>query len=157
MANYTLKVLSIKKETNDTVTVYFKQPALKKIKYRPGQYLTLVLRINGRRYLRPYSFSSAPGIDETLSITVKRMLGGIVSNHILDQLKPGDLIEVLEPMGDFLLPENEDLFAGHLVFWGCGSGITPLFSMIKYALFHFDKVEITLIYGNRCKETTIFL
>ena len=105
MQTFTLKVIDIKKETGDTVTLSFKQPGLKKIKYKAGQYLTLIFRINGRRYLRPYSLSSAPGIDANLEITVKRVTGGIISNHINDMVKVDDLIEILYPMGDFVLPE----------------------------------------------------
>jgi len=73
MLKYTLKVEMLRKETIDTITICFKQPALKKVKYQPGQYLTLIFNINGRRYIRPYSFSSSPGIDPYLEVTVKRL------------------------------------------------------------------------------------
>src|ERR1700676_3508127 len=106
MKFYTLRVIDIRRETQDCLTVIFKQPGLKRIKYFAGQYLSLIFRINGRRYIRPYSFSSAPGVEATLNITIKRVPGGIVSNHILDKLKVDDIIEVMEPMGDFILTEN---------------------------------------------------
>lgn len=153
MKTYTLSVLEIKEETKDVVTLCFKQPGLKKIKYHAGQYLTLIFRINGRRYLRPYSFSSAPGIDSFLEITVKRIPGGVVSNHIHDQVKVGDVIEVMEPMGDFIYE-----FRGieTLYFWGVGSGITPLISIIKFVLFNTTETKVVLVYGNRNFESTIF-
>ena len=69
MKTYTLKVIDIVQETNDTKTICFKQPGLKKIKYQAGQYLSLIFWINGRRYIRPYSFSSAPSVDELLHVT----------------------------------------------------------------------------------------
>src|SRR3954464_7515541 len=99
MKHYTLKVIELRTETTDTITVVFKQPGLKKINYVAGQYLTLIFRINGRRYIRPYSFSSAPGVDSTLNVTIKRVPGGIISNHILDKVSVGDLIETIQPMG----------------------------------------------------------
>ena len=153
MQTYTLKVIDIKKETGDTVTLSFKQPGLKKIKYKAGQYLTLIFRINGRRYLRPYSLSSAPGIDANLEITVKRVTGGIISNHINDMVKVDDFIEILYPMGDFVLPEID---YKTIFLWGAGSGITPLMSLTKYLLKTNPKVFANLIYSNKNKETTIF-
>ncbi len=156
MLTYTLKIENIIKETSDTVTICFKQPALKKIKYQAGQYLTLIFRINGRRYIRPYSFSSAPGVDTTLNVTVKRVLGGIVSNHILDRLNVGDIIEVMEPMGNFVLQNETSDSRNRIILWGSGSGITPIMSIAKYALNQPNYNHITLIYGNRNFETTIF-
>jgi ring-1,2-phenylacetyl-CoA epoxidase subunit PaaE len=156
MQHYTLKIIELRIETADTVTVVFKQPGLKKIKYFPGQYLTLIFRINGRRYNRPYSFSSAPVIDADLEITVKRVPGGVVSNHIIDKIKVGDMIEVMEPMGDFTLNNEFISPSAHLVLWGAGSGITPLISIAKYALQHKSVGHVTLVYGNRNTESVIF-
>jgi ring-1,2-phenylacetyl-CoA epoxidase subunit PaaE len=155
MLTYTLKVIDIIIETEDAVTLSFKQPALRKVKYLSGQYLTLIFRINGRRYLRPYSFSSSPDIDHDLKITVKRVIGGIISNHIIDKVKIGDLVEVLEPMGDFIL-DNNNLVDKHLILWGSGSGITPLYSILKSILHKNLCSRVTLFYGNRSHETTIF-
>jgi ring-1,2-phenylacetyl-CoA epoxidase subunit PaaE len=154
MKNYTLKVQEIKKETDDTVTLCFKQPGLKKIKYLAGQYLTLQFRINGRRYIRPYSFSSTPIIDATLNVTIKRVPEGIVSNYINDHVKVDDVIEVQEPLGDFIFEANESI--NSVVFWGVGSGITPLISMIKYLLNVNQTINIYLVYGNKSKTSVIF-
>ena len=101
MKQFTLKIFEIRKETSETITLCFKQPGLRKIKYKAGQYITLIVRINGRKYARPYSFSSAPSVEATIEVTVKRVFDGIVSNYIHDELKVGDVLEVLEPMGDF--------------------------------------------------------
>ncbi|MFQ6601588.1 FAD-binding oxidoreductase [Flavobacterium sp. C3NV] len=154
MKNYTLKVQEIIKETDDTITLCFKQPGLKKIKYLSGQYLTLQFRINGRRYVRPYSFSSTPTIDSTLNVTVKRVQGGVVSNYINDNVKVDDVIEVQEPLGDFIFEEDESLKS--VVFWGVGSGITPLFSMIKFLLTTEPLVSVHLVYGNKSTASVIF-
>jgi ring-1,2-phenylacetyl-CoA epoxidase subunit PaaE len=156
MLTYTLTVVQIKKETADTVTLAFKQPGLKKIKYKAGQFLTLIFRINNRRYSRPYSFSSAPGVDSYLEVTVKRVPGGIVSNHICDQVKVGDTIEVMQPLGDFIIEDKIQPDGINVVLWGAGSGITPLFSIAKYLLNQSEKNHVTLVYGNRNSETIIF-
>ncbi|WP_448105288.1 FAD-binding oxidoreductase [Pedobacter panaciterrae] len=154
MIKYTLKVINVIKETDDTITLCFKQPALRKIKYEAGQYLTLIFRINGRRYIRPYSFSSAPLADTELAVTVKRVPNGIVSNHIHDMISPGDSIEVMSPLGHFVYNRNN---SDDFVFlWGAGSGITPLISIAKQILIQPSSARVNLIYGNKNNETTIF-
>lgn len=155
MKQYTLAIQSIRKETEDTITIRFKQPSLRKIKYLAGQYITLILRINGRKYARAYSFSSAPSVDVTLDVTVKRVPRGVVSNYINDELKVGDVVEVLEPMGDFtygIINTTQTIFL-----WGVGSGITPLFSLTKEILNTQPNTKIHLVYGNKCKKSIIFL
>ena len=156
MKTYTLKVAGIKRETEDAVTLCFKQPGLKKIKYQAGQYLTLIFRINGRRYLRPYSFSSTPIVDSFLEVTVKRVPNGIVSNYVNDKVVIGDVIEVLEPMGDFIYPK-ENSFAT-IFLWGVGSGVTPLFSLLKFILNEesLKDSRVHLIYGNHNIDSSIF-
>lgn len=155
MKQYTLTIQEIHKETEDTITLCFKQPGLRKIKYQAGQYITLILRINGRKYARPYSFSSAPSVDAALQATVKRVPNGIVSNYINEELKAGDVVEVMEPMGDFIYnainPETE------IYLWGVGSGITPLYSLTKEILNTQPNTKIHLVYGNKYKTSTIFL
>ena len=154
MKKYTLKVQDIRQETDDTITLCFKQPGLKKIKYHAGQYLTLSFRINGRRYSRPYSFSSAPAVDGLLETTIKRVPNGIFSNFVNDTLQVGDVVEVLEPMGDFIY--NHDEATKVLYLWGVGSGITPLFSILKEVLVAQPLIQIRLIYGNKNVGSTIF-
>jgi len=155
MTVFTLKVVEIRKEIDDAVTLCFKQPGLKKIKYLAGQYITLIIRINGRRYIRPYSFSSCPEIDKNLEVTVKRVPNGIVSNHINDVVKEGDAIEVLSAMGDFIFNEFDGQKSIYL--WGIGSGITPLISITKFVLNKISDLKVNLIYGNKNFENTIFL
>ncbi len=155
MTSYTLTIIDKRVETPDTVTLVFKQPGLKKVAYLAGQFLTLIFKINGRRYSRPYSFSSAPVIDKFLEVTVKRVPGGLVSNHICDIVAVGDVIEVLSPMGDFIVP-TDFKYANHsIVMWGAGSGITPLFSMAKQVLFSGHQ-QVILVYGNRTTDNVIF-
>lgn len=154
MKNYSLTILEIIQETEDTKTFVFKNPIFNKIKYEAGQYLTLLLRINDRKYARPYSFSSTPLVDSLLSITVKRVSNGIVSNYIHNTFKVGDVIEVMEPMGGFILNKKEPVSS--IYFWGVGSGITPLFSLIKEVLNLRPNTVVHLVYGNKNEESTIF-
>jgi ring-1,2-phenylacetyl-CoA epoxidase subunit PaaE len=154
MKKYTLKVQDIRQETADTITLCFKQPGLKKIKYLAGQYLTLSFRINGRRYSRPYSFSSSPAVDGFLETTIKRVPNGIFSNYVNDTVQVGDVVEVLEPMGDFVYTHEESTKVLYL--WGVGSGVTPLFSILKEVLVVEPLLQIRLMYGNKNVASTIF-
>ena len=154
LKKYTLTVQQIRKETKDAITICFKQPSLSKVKYHAGQYITLIVKINGRKYARPYSFSSSPSVDLFLEVTVKRVYNGIVSNYINNELKVGDVLEVLEPMGDFTFESVNPILP--IFFWGIGSGITPLFSIIKEILNKQSNTVFHLIYGNKNQESTIF-
>ncbi len=154
MKQYTLVIHKIRKETKDTITLCFKQPSFRKIKYQAGQYITLIVRVNGRKFARPYSFSSAPSVDGSLEVTVKRVPHGIVSNYINDELNVGDVLEVLEPMGDFTY--NAINFKQTLFLWGVGSGITPLYSIIKELLHTQPVTSVHLIYGSKYKDSAIF-
>ena len=154
MKIFTLTIAQIRNETNDSKTLCFKQPSLRKIKYQAGQYITLIIKINGRRYARPYSLSSSPSADSLLEVTIKRVSGGIVSNFINDYLKIGDVLEVLEPLGTFIY--DNKISDGPIFLWGVGSGITPLFSIIKEILHLKVNRPIFLIYGNKTEDSTIF-
>src|SRR5687768_13916308 len=96
-----LKVKNIVRETSDTISIYFGQPFFSKIKYKPGQFLTLLIPIDGKLERRSYSMSSCPHTDKELCVTVKRVANGKVSNYLNENLKVGQEIEVMEPMGNF--------------------------------------------------------
>ncbi|HTK19668.1 MAG TPA: ferredoxin--NADP reductase [Mucilaginibacter sp.] len=157
MLTYFLKVIDVIRETDDTVTIYFKQPNLKKIKYEAGQYLSVILKIGNRKYVRPYSLSSTPAFDDSLNITVKKIKDGIVSSYIFDQVNEGDIIEVIPPMGSFTF--NKADFAippKTLVLWAGGSGITPLYSIVKKALLNEELKRVVIVYSSKNKQSTIF-
>jgi ring-1,2-phenylacetyl-CoA epoxidase subunit PaaE len=154
MQNFTLTVKEIRRETEDSVTICFKQPLIHKVKYRSGQFITLVSRINGRKYNRAYSFSSSPSVDPTINITVKRMKDGIVSNYLNDKVNIGDMLEFRGPYGNFSYDFN--LNPSPLFLWGAGSGITPLYSILKEILNKNIDTKVYLVYANRNENTTIF-
>ncbi|RMG85927.1 MAG: ferredoxin--NADP reductase [Bacteroidetes bacterium] len=153
---YALKVGKVKQETPDCVTLTFEVPDdLKPVfAYKPGQYLTLRFRLRGKELRRCYSMSSAP-FEKGISVTVKRVKGGLVSNYINDNVRPGDEIEVWPPEGRFcpkLDPENKKAY----FLFGAGSGITPLMSIIKSVLEEEPMSQVCLLYGNRTEADIIF-
>lgn len=155
--SHSLKVSDIRRETMDCVSVAFEIPASLAAEYafKPGQYLTLLLNVNGEELRRSYSICSSPYDDPELRVAVKRVKGGKGSNYINSELKVGDMLEVMTPMGNFqsrLDPVNRKkyfLFAG-------GSGITPMLSIIRSVLKQEANSEILLFYGNLNEESTIF-
>jgi nitric oxide dioxygenase len=99
------------------------------VQYQPGQYLSLRLQIAGQDQRRSYSLSAAPNGNE-FRISVKRQLGGLVSNHLHDHVSPGDLLQVFPPAGIFTLAESSK----PLVLISAGVGITPTMAMLQQAL-----------------------
>lgn len=154
-SRYFLKVKDITRETPDAVTVSFWHPINEEVRYQPGQFLTFLMTVNGQKVRRSYSMSSSPHTDVSLSVTIKRVPGGLVSNYLLDRLKAGDVLESLEPMGTFV-PKLDGSNSRQVVLIGAGSGITPLFSMAKSILHTEPKSNVWLIYGNRNQDSIIF-
>jgi nitric oxide dioxygenase len=96
--------------------------------YQPGQYLTLVLNIDGQPVRRNYSLSGAPGKD-TWRISVKREPGGKVSNWLHDHAQAGTELQVQQPAGDFVL-DDATAHRPLLLITG-GVGITPAMAMLE--------------------------
>lgn len=150
-----LEVAEITRETADAVTIHFEHPEKKQITYLPGQFLTLILPINGTKVRRAYSLSSIPAEGPRLSVTVKRVQEGIVSTYLCSALRVGDTVEVMEPMGHFTVqtnPSNSRI----IYLFGAGSGITPLISMAKAVLREEPDSRVVLLYGNRNQGSIIF-
>ena len=149
-----LKVQDVIRETPDAVSIVFEKPA-ERMDYKSGQFLTLIATIDGKKQRRSYSLSSCPFLDPNPTVTVKRVAGGVMSNYLNDHLKPGDTLQIMEPMGVFTttLVGTEER---HLVLFGGGSGITPLMSIMKAVLYAEPKTKVSLIYANRDEHSIIF-
>ena len=151
-----LAIKQIKKETPDCISVLFDVPDnLKEIfQFRHGQNITLRVFQNGNELRRSYSICAAPHENE-LKVAVKQMDNGQFSTWANNELKEGDVIEVLPPTGRFyteLNSANKKKYAAFAV----GSGITPIISIIKSVLRHEPQSEFTLVYGNKSISTIIF-
>ena len=119
--------------------------------YSAGQYCTFRLEIDDTALLRCYSMSSSPTLDGEPRITVKRIAGGRASNWLIENVKPGDTLEATTPSGNFVLPDTDRPI---LAFAG-GSGITPVFSILRTALATTGR-PIHLLLANRDAESAIF-
>ena len=151
-----LLVKDIIKETDDSLSISFKNGNLfKKLKYKPGQFLTIHVPIENKIHKRAYSFSSNPFTDKDLKITIKRVEKGLVSNYVHDHLKIGDKLEVDNPAGSFFIEPKEKNQKQYVLFAG-GSGVTPIFSILKSILTKEKDSKILLIYANQTVESIIF-
>jgi len=151
-----LTVADIRRETPDAVSIAFAVPPDLRDAYRftPGQYLTLKAEVDGEEMRRSYSICS--GLDDgELRIAVKQVEGGRFSPFVNTALRPGEPIEVMTPMGRFgVVPDP----GAARVFLGlaCGSGITPILSILKSVLAREPGSRFFLFYGNRTTQSILF-
>jgi ring-1,2-phenylacetyl-CoA epoxidase subunit PaaE len=151
---YDLKIKEIVQETKDAISIVFEQPS-NKLAYKPGQFLTLIINVGGKEIRRSYSLCTSPYLDENPAVTVKRVDGGLMSNWLADQAKPGISIKVMEPMGQFTT-EYSKANKRHIVMFAGGSGITPMMSIIKSVITQEPDSIVSLIYCNRNIDSIIF-
>ena len=144
-----LRVRDVVQETGDAHSLVFETP--EGLTYKPGQFLTLRLPCGDGTVARCYSLSSAPGVDQHLQVTVKRVVDGRGSNWVCDTVRVGDEIDVLAPSGTFT---PKDL-AHDLLLLAGGSGITPVMSIIKSTLAQ-GSGRMLLVYANRDEKSVIF-
>lgn len=148
-----IPVKDVVQETDSAISLVFDVPgALAEIfRYRPGQFLTLRVLLDGKYRHRCYSLASAPELDAHHKVTIKRVDQGLVSNELCSNVSVGQVLQVQPPAGAFGPAELDQDF---LLLAG-GSGITPVLSILKAAIAA-GKGHIALIYANRDEASVIF-
>lgn len=132
------------------------QPLDGEIQYKPGQFLTFLFkRRSGQEARRSYSMSSSPELNEPITITVKRVPNGEFSRILLDRLKTGEVLHTIGASGFFVLPEHLGDFQRY-VFFAAGSGITPVFSLVKTLLHRYPEAKVLLLYSNTSAVSIFF-
>ncbi|WP_143959856.1 ferredoxin--NADP reductase [Litoribacter populi] len=149
-----LKIREVVRETPDTVTLFFEQPE-PYLDYKAGQFLTVILDIDGKEERRSYSLCTSPFMDPHPGITVKRVKDGLVSNYLNEKMFPGKSVNILKPMGNFTTDVHSKN-KRHFVMIAAGSGITPVMGIIKSLLVNEPQTKITLLYCSRSEEQIIF-
>lgn len=151
---YPLTVTNVRKTIRDAIEVTFQAPDGADFSFIPGQYMTFRRDFDGTEIRRNYSVCS--GIDEgTLRIGIKRVDGGSFSTWANTELKKGDVIEAMPPMGKFHTPISPDN-AKHYIGFAGGSGITPILSILRSVLAREPNSRFTLVYANRAVNTIMF-
>jgi ring-1,2-phenylacetyl-CoA epoxidase subunit PaaE len=154
---YPLQVKDVNRETKDAVSIKFEIPShlQSQFTYKAGQYFTFSIIINGEDVRRSYSVCSSPLTDPNPTVAVKEVEGGKMSTYLNQNLKAGDTVEVMPPMGKFTVEPNASNSSIYFLFGG-GSGVTPLLSIIKTVLFAEPNSKLFLFYANRDEESIIF-
>ena len=120
---------------------------------RPGQFVMIGLSIRGVRHRRAYSPRAIPGQPGRFAITVQRQPGGLVSAHIHEEVRVGQVIEIEQAGGDFTLPAQ---LPDQLLLIAGGSGITPGMAMIQHLQATQARTRVTLLYFARSAQDRIF-
>lgn len=144
----------VRTETSEAVTLVLREDGDGLRAFRPGQFLTIEVELpDGSRLRRNYSLSSTPAELPRLAVTVKRVANGKVSPHLV-AVPVGTRVRISGPHGSFVRPESIDPLTP-IVLVGGGSGITPLYSLLRDALAS-SGPPVALLYANRSLEQTIF-
>ncbi|MBB5867280.1 ferredoxin-NADP reductase [Allocatelliglobosispora scoriae] len=150
-ADLRARVVRVRAETADAVTVVLR-PGKAWRGHLPGQYVRIGVDVDGVRLWRSYSLTSAPDApDGLLAITAKAVAGGLVSAHLAQDLRPGQLVHLDQALGDFVLP---DPAPGKVLFVTGGSGITPVMGMLRSGL---DRLhDVVLVHSAASADDVIF-
>ena len=120
------RIVSVTPETRDAATIVLK-PGADWAGHVPGQYLRIGIDVDGVREWRAYSLTHGPRADGCISITVKAVPDGKVSNHLVHEARPGTLVHLEQAAGDFVLAPTQT----KLLFVTAGSGVTPVIGMLR--------------------------
>lgn len=151
-----LKVLNKIQETEDTFSFVLEIPdsLTEKFQYKAGQFVSFFMKIKGQEVRRSYSLASAPEVDAHFKVSVKRVKDGLASNYLIDEVNEGDILYTTPPAGLFCMPKDKSAF--DFVFFAAGSGITPVISLMKWALHKIPGSQCALLYANRNENSIIF-
>jgi ferredoxin-NADP reductase len=155
VATKKLFISAIIKETDNIKSFRLIHPDAD-ITYQAGQFLTFIFSDQQQNEIRrSYSMSSSPALEEPLTITVKRIDNGEISRRLHDNTKPGDILYTIGASGFFTLPEAVNAYT-QLIFFAAGTGIVPIYSLIKTVLKTDHQIKILLVYSNHSMRSTVF-
>jgi ferredoxin-NADP reductase len=148
------EIVDVRTETADSATVTIKPGWGFSADYQPGQYVGIGLRVDGRWHWRSYSLTSVPVRDKKLiTITVKATPEGFLSTHLVNGVKPGTIVRLAAPKGDFALPDPPP---PKILFVSAGSGITPLMAMLRSMTAREQSPDIVHLHSAPSAEAVIF-
>jgi ferredoxin-NADP reductase len=146
-----LVCLDVHDESHDVKSFTLASPLGKKIAFEAGQYFLFEPAIDDDENGRCYSISSSPLRQHAITVTVKRVVGGKVSNWLHDNLKPGMDLPASGPMGRFSRPVAQK----YLMLSG-GSGITPMMAMVREMADRAEPVDVVFLHAGRTPLDLLF-
>ncbi len=135
-------------ETRDAVTLVLR-PGRGWREHTPGQYVRLGVDVDGVRQWRAYSVTSST--DNSITVTVKAIPDGVVSNHLVRRARAGTVVQLDQAAGDFVLPSP---LPSKVLFLTAGSGITPVMGMLRSALSELD--DVVLVHSAPTPSEVVF-
>ncbi len=145
------RIVDVRPETADAATVVI-QPGRDWRGHVPGQYIRLGVDVDGVRQWRAYSVTSAPGRrHDPITITVKAIPDGVVSNHLVRRTRPGTIVHLDQAQGDFVLPAA---VPPRVLLLTAGSGVTPVMGMLRSGVL--DGADVTLVHSAPTPADVIF-
>jgi ferredoxin-NADP reductase len=145
------RIISITPETADAATVVLK-PGRGWTGHVAGQYLRIGVDVDGVRQWRSYSLTGPERTDGLVSITVKAIPGGLVSNHLVRDAQAGTVVHLDQAAGEFVLPDARPAKA---LFVTAGSGITPVMGMLRSAGLDGSQ-DVVLVHSAPTADDVIF-
>lgn len=149
------KVIQVMAETSDVYTYVLEEANGRIVHWEAGQSLTFLFYHHGHEIRRSYSICTTPGVDKHIAITVKKKVNGEISRHILTTWQYGTLVTSLPPAGRFIVTTGNNQ-PRHYYFIAAGSGIVPIYALIKKVLYCEPESGITLIYQNNNEHSIIY-
>ncbi|MFT6257858.1 MAG: NADH oxidoreductase Hcr, partial [Cellvibrionaceae bacterium] len=140
-------------ETHDVVSFRFQGLTPVKFNFKPGQFITFKLDINGDKVYRSYTISSSPSRPFSLVVTIKKIAGGVVSNYLTKSLNVGDEVTVTGPDGIFNLVDIE---ADKYLFLSAGCGVTPMHSMSRWLCDTTTDSDIAFVHSAKTVDDIMF-
>jgi ring-1,2-phenylacetyl-CoA epoxidase subunit PaaE len=148
-------VTRILREGDGAATIFLKKTDGLPLSYQAGQFLTFIFKVHNKELRRSYSFSSTPFIDPEISITVKRIPNGEISRYLFGYLRTGDMLTALPPAGMFTIHTGPGLQRQFFLI-AAGSGIIPVFSLLKKIIWDEPGSQVILIDQNQNEDQIIF-
>jgi ring-1,2-phenylacetyl-CoA epoxidase subunit PaaE len=148
-----VEVVEVTRETEDAVRIVLEDASGRPFEHAPGQFLTLLVPIEGELARRAYSIAWASDDARRVAIGVKRVAGGRVSTHLAERLRAGDRLDALGPSGAFVHAGDDGPVT---VLVGGGSGITPLLRLAAARLAERGDARVALVLGNRSWSSVMF-
>jgi len=148
------QIVEVRPETADSASVTIKPGWGFSGDYRPGQYVGIGLRIDGRWHWRSYSLTSVPQRqDKNITVTVKATPEGFLSTHLVNGVRPGTVVRLAAPRGDFALPDPPP---PTILFISAGSGITPLMAILRSLSARRQTADIVHLHSAPSADAVIF-
>ena len=148
------RILAVRRETDEAATIVI-EPGRDWSGHVPGQYVRTGVDVDGVRLWRTYSLTHGPRPDRCISITVKAIPGGVVSDHLVHRARAGQMVQLAQAEGEFVLPQP---IPAKLLLVTAGSGITPVIGMLRNLFSRSTPYagDIVLLHSAMTRDSVIF-